>query len=123
MAQEGIDLATLAKILGHDSIRIVERYVHPADEHKMKTRRAPWFGTNLLRSLGPRRLEPKRSTPRGPIERGEFAVLFERTQKPNLPDFHRFRRIQTEARKGRSAVESGNYNKRYGRAGENRTHA
>jgi integrase len=34
MAQEGIDLATLAKILGHNSIRIVERYVHPTDEHK-----------------------------------------------------------------------------------------
>jgi len=34
MAEEGIDLATLAKILGHNSIRIVERYVHPTDEHK-----------------------------------------------------------------------------------------
>jgi site-specific recombinase XerD len=34
MAQEGIDLATLAKILGHNSIHIVERYVHPTDEHK-----------------------------------------------------------------------------------------
>jgi integrase/recombinase XerD len=33
MAEEGIDLATLAKILGHNSIRIVERYVHPTDEH------------------------------------------------------------------------------------------
>jgi integrase len=33
-AQDGIDLATLAKILGHNSIRIVERYVHPTDEHK-----------------------------------------------------------------------------------------
>jgi hypothetical protein len=27
MAEEGIDLATLAKILGDNSIRIVERYV------------------------------------------------------------------------------------------------
>ena len=36
MAEEGIDLATLAKILGHNSIRIVERYVHPTDEHKKR---------------------------------------------------------------------------------------
>jgi integrase len=34
MAEEGIDLATLAKILGHNSIRIVERYVHPTEEHR-----------------------------------------------------------------------------------------
>jgi len=32
--RRGIDLATLAKILRHNSIRIVERYVHPTDEHK-----------------------------------------------------------------------------------------
>ena len=34
MAQAGIDLATLAAILGHSSIRIVQRYVHPTEEHK-----------------------------------------------------------------------------------------
>ena len=34
MAQAGVDLATLAAILGHSSIRIVERYVHITAEHK-----------------------------------------------------------------------------------------
>jgi integrase len=33
-AQAGIDLATLASIMGHSSLRIVQRYVHPTAEHK-----------------------------------------------------------------------------------------
>jgi hypothetical protein len=34
MAQAGVDLATLAAILGHGSIRMVEKYVNPTAEHK-----------------------------------------------------------------------------------------
>jgi integrase len=34
LAQAGIDLATLAAILGHSSIRLVQRYVHPTADHK-----------------------------------------------------------------------------------------
>jgi len=34
MAQAGVDLLTLAAILGHSSIRIVQRYVHPTADHK-----------------------------------------------------------------------------------------
>jgi site-specific recombinase XerD len=39
MAQAGIDLATLAVILGHNSIRIVQRYVHPTADHKQQAMR------------------------------------------------------------------------------------
>jgi integrase len=49
MAEEGIDLATLAKILGHNSIRIVERYVHPTDEHK-KTAMVRYEAAQMLRT-------------------------------------------------------------------------
>jgi len=34
MAQAGVDLATLASILGHNSIRVVQKYVHPTADHK-----------------------------------------------------------------------------------------
>lgn len=36
LAQAGVDLATLAAILGHSSIRIVHKYVHPTADHKKK---------------------------------------------------------------------------------------
>jgi integrase len=39
MAQAGVDLATLAAILGHSSIRIVQRYVHPTADHKKEAMR------------------------------------------------------------------------------------
>jgi integrase len=51
MAQEGIDLATLAKILGHNSIRIVERYVHPTDEHK-KSAMIRYEAAQMARAAG-----------------------------------------------------------------------
>jgi len=34
MAQAGVDLATLAAILGHNSLRVVQKYVHPTADHK-----------------------------------------------------------------------------------------
>lgn len=34
IAQDGVDLVTLAAILGHASIRLVQKYVHPTAEHK-----------------------------------------------------------------------------------------
>lgn len=34
MAQHGVDLATLAAILGHNGLRVVQKYVHPTAEHK-----------------------------------------------------------------------------------------
>jgi integrase len=36
MAQAGIDLATLAAILGHSSLRVVQKYVHPTAEHQQQ---------------------------------------------------------------------------------------
>lgn len=40
MAQAGCDLATLAAILGHSSLRLVQRYVHPTAEHQARAMRA-----------------------------------------------------------------------------------
>ena len=49
MADEGIDLATLPKILGHNLIRIIERYVHPTDEHK-KTAMVRYESAQMIRA-------------------------------------------------------------------------
>jgi integrase len=46
MAQAGVDLATLAAILGHSSIRMVQKYVHPTAEHKQRAMRK--FEESLL---------------------------------------------------------------------------
>jgi site-specific recombinase XerD len=36
MAQAGVDLATLAALLEHSSLRVVQRYVHPTAHHKRR---------------------------------------------------------------------------------------
>jgi integrase len=33
-AQAGIDVLTLAALLGHTSVQMTSRYVHPTDQHK-----------------------------------------------------------------------------------------
>jgi hypothetical protein len=32
----GVDLPTLAALLGHTSVQMTMRYVHPAEEHKLE---------------------------------------------------------------------------------------
>ena len=39
LAQARVDLATLTAIPGHNSIRIVEKYVHPTAEHEQQAMR------------------------------------------------------------------------------------
>ena len=39
MAQAGVDLVTLAAILGYSSLRVVQKYVHPTADHKRQAMR------------------------------------------------------------------------------------
>ena len=48
MAQAGVDLKTLAEILGHSSIRLVDRYVHPTAEHKKRAMKIYERASNSL---------------------------------------------------------------------------
>jgi integrase len=34
IAQDGVDLVTLSALLGHESLRVLKKYVHPSAEHK-----------------------------------------------------------------------------------------
>jgi len=48
LAEAGVDLATLAAILGHSSLRMVMRYVHPTEQHQrtaMEKAVRFWSGT------------------------------------------------------------------------------
>jgi hypothetical protein len=72
MALEGIDLATLAKILGHNSIRIVERYVHPTDEHK-KSAMVRYEAAQVVRAE-PTRTHTEKAAQ---LSREDFALLFD----------------------------------------------
>ncbi len=63
MAQAGVDLATLGAILGHGSIRCVQKYVHPTAEHKQQAMRK--FEESLLKIEG-ERAGPSASTANNP---------------------------------------------------------
>jgi integrase len=53
-AQAGVDLATLAAILGHSSIRIVQKYVHPTAEHKRQAMMRYEVAMNAEKAKEPR---------------------------------------------------------------------
>jgi integrase len=36
MAMAGVDLVTLAALLGHSRVQMVMRYAHPVEEHKIE---------------------------------------------------------------------------------------
>ena len=48
MAERGMDLATLAAILGHKGIRVVHRYVHITQSHQEAAMRRYGFQENEL---------------------------------------------------------------------------
>jgi integrase len=84
-AQEGIDLATLAKILGHNSIRIVERYGHPTDEHR-KSAMLRYEASQM--ALAQAR--------QAHLKQLFFVVLFVVPPAPNLPELALSRPSQRE---------------------------
>ena len=62
-AESGMDVATLAALLGHGSLRVVLRYVHPTPQHQLDQMRT------TLRKVGAKvRRQPKNGpTPGGPM--------------------------------------------------------
>ena len=50
MVEAGVDVPTLAAILGHNGLRTIYRYVHPSDEHK-KTAMAKFDAAQIRRRL------------------------------------------------------------------------
>ena len=50
MIEAGIDVPTLAAILGHNGLRTIYRYVHPSDEHK-KSAMAKFDAARMRRRL------------------------------------------------------------------------
>jgi integrase len=57
-AQTGIDLATLAGILGHNGLRVVMKYVHPTAEHRKAAMVRYEQSMSAERSRGSKNLGP-----------------------------------------------------------------
>lgn len=73
-AEQGMPLATLAAILGHSSIRLVQRYVHPSQQHQFDEMRRLDERKKILaaESSGPN-LDPQ-WTQTGPRNSGKIAA-------------------------------------------------
>ena len=99
-AEAGVDVGTLASLLGHSKLVMVMRYVHPGESHRIDAVKKLAIANAARQIAEFEKKKPKKAPLQFPLQSPKIPPIFQRSKTEGKPQPNQLRgadRIRTDA--------------------------